>query len=369
MAAKGGDMARYAGRDWTRAELLSWVADLSQIAGARPSVLSGGKAEGVGCVEVSTGSGLAFTVLPGRGMDIPSASYKGHSIGFHTGTGIASPAYFEEPGIGFLRNFFGGLLTTCGITNAGSPSVDQGVPYGIHGRMSNTGAEDLGIEHEWVGNEYEIRIRGTLRESRFFAENLALTRRFTTRLGSRGFRMSDTVENRGFQSQPFMLLYHFNFGFPLLGPRARVVGPIRESVPRDEEARKDRGVEECLQIPAPVPGYKEKVFFHTLGADPRGRTFIALVNRDIGDGTALGIVMRWSLAELPEFTQWKNPAQGAYVLGLEPGTITPIGRGPLREKGRLPMIEPLESRTISIDFEVLDGAEAMDAVESEARSL
>jgi hypothetical protein len=59
-------------------------------------------------------------------------------------------------------------------------------------------------------------------------------------------------------------------------------------------------LEEALIFPEPIQGYKEKVFFHTLAADKEGNTFIALLNRDIGEGTP-------------------------------PGTVTPIGRGPLRE--------------------------------------
>jgi hypothetical protein len=360
-------MARFAGRNWTRSELLSYIGDPAQVAGARASVLRDGKADGVACVEIATGSGLAFTVLPGRGMDIPFASFRGMSLAFFSGTGIVSPAYFNEPETGFLRNFFAGLLTTCGITNAGAPSIDQGRPFGLHGRVSNTAAEDLSIDQEWVGDEYEIRVKGRMREVQFFAENLTLTRRIETRLGANGFRLRDVVDNRGFTAQPLMLLYHFNFGFPLLGPRARIVGPIRKTEPRDEEARAGRGVEECLGFPAPVAGYREKVFFHTLKPDAGGRTFIALANRDVGDGTPLGIVMRWSLKELPEFTQWKMPGKGEYVLGLEPGTVSPIGRGPLREQSRLPLLEAQESRSVTIDFEVLDSAASIDAIEREAK--
>ena len=62
------------------------------------------------------------------------------------------------------------------------------------------------------------------------------------------------------------------------------------------------------------------MFFHTLGTGPDGRTFVALVNRDTGDGQPLGIVMRWSAKELPYLTQWKMPCKGFYVVGLEPGT-------------------------------------------------
>jgi hypothetical protein len=362
-------MAEYLGRKWTRSELLSLVGDPIQVAGARPSMLRDGKAEGVASVEVSTGSGLAFTVLPGRGMDIPYASYRGRSLTFCSGSGVVSPAYFEEPGLGFLRGFFAGLLTTCGIANAGAPSVDQGRSYGLHGRLSNAGAEDVAVEQEWDGDEFEISVKGRMREFQFFGENLALTRRVQTRLGAKGFRIRDVVVNRGFDEQPLMLLYHFNFGWPLLSSRARVVGPISATEPRDDEARAGRGVEECLQYPEPVPGYKEKVFFHTLRSGADGRTFIALVNPDIGDGTPLGIVLRWNQAELPVFTQWKNPAKGCYVTGLEPGTMTPVGRGPLRAQERLPMLGAQESRSITIDFDVLDSAAGIQAVEREARSL
>jgi hypothetical protein len=165
------------------------------------------------------------------------------------------------------------------------------------------------------------------------------------------------------------MLYHINFGFPLLGPKARVVGPIRETVARDEEARKNKGVEEALVFPDPVQGYEEKVFFHNLGADGSGNSFIALLNRDIGDGTPLGVVLRFNTKELPELTEWKMPRRGFYVMGLEPGTATPIGRGPLREAGKLPLLEGQSEYRIRIHFEVIDSAAEMDGIEEQARKL
>jgi hypothetical protein len=302
-------------------------------------------------------------------MDRPFASYKGKSIGFFSGTGITSPAYYEEAGLEWRRSFYAGLLTTCGIANAGAPSVDQGQPFGLHGRLANAAAENLCVDQDWEGDEFVIRLKGTMRESEAMCENLTLTRRIETRLGRKGFTLHDVVLNRGFTPQPLMLLYHCNYGFPLLGPGTRVVGPIQKSVPRDEEARKDRGLEECLGFSEPVPGYAEKVFFHTLGADSSGKTFIALVNRDAGDGQPLGIVMRWSLNELPNLCQWKMIASGFYVVGLEPGTVLPVGRGPLRERGALPMIDPQKEKSVTIDFEVLDSARQLDDIEKEARQL
>jgi len=362
-------MARYLGRDWTRESLRSLVGDVAQVAGARSSVLSGGKAEGVTAVDVHTGSGFAFTVLPGRGMDIPSASNQGISLSFLSGTGITHPGYYEEPGSGWLRSFYAGLLTTCGIANAGAPSTDRGEAFGLHGRVGNAAAEDVGVRQGWEGDEYLIRVSGMMREASAMGEHLVLTRTLETRLGAKGFRLHDVVENRGFEEQPLMLLYHFNFGFPLLAPGSRVVAPIRSTAPRTEEARKDRGVEECREIGQPVPGYLEKVFFHDLASDPRGRTFVALVNPDLGGGRPLAIVERFSARELPAFTQWKMVRKGFYVLGLEPGTVNPAGRGVLREQGTLPMLAGQQTYSVTIDFEVLDDAGEIAALEEEAAAV
>ena len=362
-------MAWYAGRNWKRAELVSYVGDPLQIAGARGAVLTDGKADGVRAVEITTGSGLSFTVLPGRGMDIPFASYKGRSIAFFSATGITAPGYYAEPGLEWRRSFYVGLLTTCGISNAGAPSVDQGKAFGLHGRVANAGAENLCVDQDWEGDEYFIRLKGTMREAEAMVENLTLTRRIETRLGAKGFRFKDTVLNRGFEPQPLVMLYHFNFGFPLLGPKAKVVGPIRKTEPRDEEARKDKGVEECRGFPEPVQGYQEKVFFHSMATDNQGRTFVALLNPDAGDGQPLGMVLRWNARELPHLTEWKMVRRGFYVLGLEPGNSAPLGRGVLRERGTLPMIEAQAEYTMTIDFEVLDDVAGFDAIEKESRNL
>ncbi len=362
-------MAWYAGRNWKREELVSRVGDPLQIAGARGSVLTDGKADGVRALDVETGSGLSFSVLPGRGMDIPFARYKGKSIGFFSGTGITHPGYYAEPGLEWWRSFYAGLLTTCGITQSGAPSVDQGRSFGLHGRVANAAAENLSVEQEWDGDEFLIRLKGTMREAEAMVENLTLTRRIETRLGARGFRLRDVVANRGFEPQPLLLLYHCNFGFPLLGPTARVVGPIRKTVARDEEARKDRGVEECLTFPEPVQGYQEKVFFHTTGTDSQGRTLVALLNPDAGAGEPLGIVLRWNAKELPYLTEWKMPRKGFYVLGLEPGTALPLGRGALREKGTLPQIEGQAEYSVTIDFEVIDDKAGFDTIEKECAAL
>jgi len=362
-------MAEYLGRKWNKQELAAVIGDPAQIAGITRCTLDEGKAAGVQALEVDTGSGLRFTVLPGRGMDIAGAYYRGKALAFLSPTGITSPAYYDEPGLAWLRGFFAGLVTTCGISNAGAPSVDQGQEFGLHGRLSNAAAEDVSVQQEWQGQEYRLSVQGRMREAQAMGENLVLTRSVETRLGADSFTLEDRIENRGFEEQPLMMLYHCNFGFPLLGANARVVGPIEKTEARNEQAKQDRGIEEALIFPEPIQGCEEKVFFHTLAADAKGETFIALLNRDIGDGTPLGMIMRFNTKQLPQLTQWKMPRKGFYVMGLEPGTITPVGRGPLREQGKLPMLAAQSDYAIRIRFEVVSTAEQMDAVEREAKSL
>lgn len=355
-------MAMYNGRKWTREALLEWVGSVEQVAGARRSVLAGGKADGVEAVDVSTGAGLRYTVLPGRGMDLAQATWRDTPLAFFSGTGITSPGYYEEPGLGWLRSFYGGLLTTCGITAAGAPSVDEGKAYGLHGRLSNAAAEDVGIEQKWVADEYTIRVRGVMRESAAMFENLRLTRTVESRLGGSTITLRDEVENVGYEPQPVMLLYHFNFGWPLLSEGARIVGSFSSSSPRDEVSRRDRGLEEAFRYGAPIAGYEEKVFYHTTRAGGDGRATVGILNDDCA-GRPLGVLLHYRPSELPAFTQWKMPRRGFYVLGLEPGTINPDGRAATRAAGKLPLLAGMGRREITIEVEVVEGREAVAEAE------
>lgn len=350
-------MAKVFGGSWTRSELQSYVSDPLQIAGAVPSVLADGKAEGVRSIAIRTGSGLAFSVLPGKCMDIPECTFCGKPIGYQSATGITSPAYYEEPGLKWLRSFNVGLLTTCGIAYAGPPTTDGGLALGLHGRVANAAAENVCIHQAWEGDEFVISVSGTMREAQTMAENLTLTRRIETRMGSKRIRVQDTIENRGFEPQPLMMLYHFNFGFPLLNSSSRIHAPFLESKPRDADAEADRGVEECRGFSAPITGYREKVFFHKVAGGPDGRTCIVLETGDVGDGTPLGIAMRYNIAALPQLTEWKMMARGWYVLGIEPGTVNPVARDVLRKRGDLPFIKPQEAYPVDIEIEVLSSAE------------
>ena len=87
--------------------------------GVRRCILDDGRSKGVTAFEVDTGAGFRFTVLPDRGLDISSASFRGTNLVHLTQNGEAHPAFYEPQGLGWLRTFFAGLLTTCGLTYLG----------------------------------------------------------------------------------------------------------------------------------------------------------------------------------------------------------------------------------------------------------
>ncbi len=189
------------GRKWKRGELLARIGDPLQVAGARSSILTDGKADGVRAVEVTTGSGFNSPCFPAAAWTSPSRPTRARPSASSRHRHHL-PAYYEEPGLEWRRSFYAGMLTTCGIANSGAPSVDQGKAFGLHGRLANAAAENICVDQDWEGDEFVIRLKGTMREAEAMVENLSLTRTIETRLGAKGLRIHDTVRNRGFAPQP-----------------------------------------------------------------------------------------------------------------------------------------------------------------------
>ncbi|PKP61634.1 hypothetical protein CVT91_02500 [Candidatus Atribacteria bacterium HGW-Atribacteria-1] len=347
-------MAELYKKIWKKKNLMKYIGDTLQVAGAIPSILTNGKANGVKATHVMTGSGLEYYVLPGRGMDIPLAFFKGKPLSFYSGTGITSPAYYEEPGLKWLRSFCVGLLTTCGISYSGAPCDDNGTLLGLHGRVANSEAENFSITQEWKEDEYCISLKGMMREASSMNEYITLKRTVESKLGSSSIKIHDVIENRGFEPQPIMMLYHINFGFPLLSPNSELIIPTLKTEARDEEAKKDRGVEECRIFGEPVNAYQEKGFFHIPVAEPNGTTMVGIVNFDTGDGTPLGLSIKYNVNQLPKLFQWKIIREGFYVCGIEPGMAYPMGRKAVRERDELIMLNGQEEYKIDLEINVFD---------------
>lgn len=353
------------GKSWDRATLQKYVGTMKQIGGATSCVLSEGPERGVRAIDVRTGSGFQFVILPDRGLDIHHAEFQGASLCWHSATGPIAPAMFEPQGLGWLRGFYGGMLVTCGLTYAGQPNKDQGKDLGLHGRASYSPAYDVGITEGWVGEEYRIEVKGKIREAVVFGEHIVLSRTIRTALGENRFWLIDEVENLGYDEQPHMLIYHVNAGFPALDETSELLSPSVEAPPRDAEAEKDK--DRYATFLPPTVGFKERCYFHTLRANPDGRVTVAVVNRRFGNGRGLGYALRYSLDQLPKFCEWKMMGAGTYVVGTEPGNVYPEPRETLRREGRLPTLKPSETNRYELEFQVLASPADIAQVERETR--
>jgi hypothetical protein len=342
-------MADLFNRTWTRSELLNYVGDLSQIAGIRLEEWADGSERGLRVADVRTGSGLAFSVLLDRGMDIGPASYKGLPLAWVSPTGWAHPMYHDPQGSGWLRTFGAGLLTGCGLTYLGAPDEDEGESLGLHGRLSHLPAQHMRVDEAWLGDECSFWVEGEMRQARVFGENLRLKRRITAALGGNRINLHDQVENLGATESPLMILYHINLGFPFLDETSQLVAEPHPVAPRDAAA--EAGLQEWRRFQKPTPGYEEQVFYHDLPADKNGWAGIQLINQP----RKLGLCVRFQKATLPNLVQWKMMGKGTYVLGIEPANCRVGGRSQERARGALQFLQPGEQREFQIEIEVSQG--------------
>ena len=348
------------GRRVSKEDLTRRVGQISQIAGARASELSSGLAKGVAAIDVKTGTGFEFTALPGRALDIAWASYNGAPLSYIAKCGVVGAAHFVENGAeGFLRNFFAGLLTTAGLSNIGPPCQDGDESFGLHGRVSNIPAEDVCISQGWQGDDYKIRLAGTVRQARTFGECLVLHREITTQLGANALVVRDVVENAGFRSEPMMLLYHCNFGYPLVSADSRIYTSGGSVEPR--EPTPVQAVADHHRLGEPQAGYVEQCFYHDLTARD-GRAFAAIFNERLG----VGGYVRYRVETLPEFVQWKMLGGQEYVVGLEPSTHRLDRRAELIRQGQIRPLGVGERRTFEVEIGVVDGRVALDKLTSAA---
>jgi len=342
-------MANLFGKRWTRKQLLERVGDPAQIATVRPHEFTDGKAKGVSAIEFSTGSGFRFTVLPDRGLDIGPAEHAGRSLCWQSCNGVVSPNFYHPAGLEWLYGFGGGLMCTCGLTYHGAPCEDEGVPLGLHGRISNTPAQEVSVETGWEGDEYIIGVRGKVVESSVFGPNLSLVRSIFTFLGQNRLYIHDEVTNEGHKSTPHMMLYHINMGFPVVDAGSRLIAPSLTVTPSTEDA--ENGKEEYALFTAPRAGYKEKVYNHELAADSKGLTMAGIVNPKLG----FGAYVQARKEQLPKLIEWKMMGKGTYVVGVEPATNITEGRATERAAGRLRILKPGEIATYDLEIGVLTG--------------
>ena len=252
-------MVELFGRNRSRRQIGERTGALQQVAGIELLEHADGPGRGVRVLDFRTGAGLSFRVALDRGFDLLQAEYRGIPIGWRSPVGprhpgLASPE--ESRGWGFLRSFTG-LLATCGLDHALAPATAGAARYiypgftetdhPLHGRIAQIPARLLGYGERWEGESCTLWAEGEVAQTAVFGENLVLTRRIEAALGGTAITVADRVENRGFRPTPHMLLYHYNFGYPLLDEGAELLIPSRRLVHAMHEDLRGQGVGYRLQ--------------------------------------------------------------------------------------------------------------------------
>ena len=255
---------------------------------------------------------ISCQILENHALDLFQLSYKNQNMSYITPQGLNySPDTYNSS-----RSYHCGMMFTCGVTNSG-PAQESG--DNCHGRIRNISAQNICAKSDWQGNEYVLHLSGEMRQAALFEENLLLKRTITSTAGANLIKVRDVLKNEGFSRQQIMMMYHINVGYPMLSKGAKLYANSDEVIPRDEEAKK--GIDNYSVIDDPVDDYNEQVFFHKLNGDKDNIATVMLVNAQ----KDLGLWVKFSIDELPCFTQWKSMKSGSYALGIEPGNCLPIG--------------------------------------------
>ncbi len=339
----------------------------------RKDVLHGGRQEGVDRVVVDNGE-LSFTVIPTRGMDVWDARAGDVSLAWDSPVKeIVHPQYVQldsRGGLGWLEGF-GAWMCRCGLASNGAPGEDivpsnTGAPVpvqlSLHGKISYVPARFVGVE---VSEESPrtITVKGVVDETMMYGTQLRMETSISTVAGSRTLTIRDVIVNLSHEPQEFQMLYHANYGAPLLEKGARVVAPAARVAPRDPRAAE--GVDAWDSYLGPTKGYTEQVYFLELYSDGEGKTEVLLKNRAGDRGTTL----RFAVAELPFLTVWKNTHPDGYVTGIEPGTNFPNLRKFERSQGRTPKLAGGDRRALTVEFTALTNAEEVRAAETRIEAI
>jgi hypothetical protein len=337
--------------------------------------LHGGKQDGVDLIVIDNGR-ATITLIPTRGMGILHVVSGDMKLGWDSPVReVVHPKYINlesRGGLGWLEGF-NEWMARCGLEWAGHPGQDRFINnvgeqaemnLTLHGKAANIPASEVEVIVDREPRA-RIRVRGRVDERAFYGPKLELWTEVSTEPGTTMFRIEDTLTNRGAFDQEFQLLYHANYGPPLLGQGSRVAAAVQRVTPFNGHAAKD--IATYAEYAGPKRGFIEQVYNLHPYADANGRSTVMLRNA-AGDRA---VSMGFAVAELPYVTLWKNltALEEGYVTGLEPGTGFPYTRRLEREAGRVPKLKPGETRRFAIDVGLHMTSEAVRAVEDDIKRI
>lgn len=321
--------------------LLKKLGNIDQIAGIRESVLLRGRGEQMHIAEFYNAAGLRFTVVPDRCMDVFDMSYKGVNISFQSKNGLTSPQAFSAADGEFAEQWPGGMLVTCGLGNVGGHS-DEGGVFPTHGRISHVPAKNFGTRTFWEGDDYILRAAGEVHQTKMYSRHLSIQRTIETSLNAKSVKFHDVITNFEPDDEPYMILYHFNFGYPLLQPDSLVQVSKADITPMNDMSN------DPVHMMEPEDGRGEELYFRTnLGDKACGVIY--------NERLELGAYVAFDTTNLPNMLQWKEMKTHDYVLALEPcNTYGPNRQQAMAEK-KIAVLPAYSSVENHLELGVLDG--------------
>ena len=327
---------------------------------ANVQTLRGGKQEGVRIIRLDNGK-MQIDLIPTRGMGILAVTMGDLKLAWKSPvTEIVHPKHINlqlRGGLGWLEGF-NEWLCRCGLENTGQAGQDEivnnvgdkhTVDLTLHGKIANIPASRVEILVD-EQPPHRITVRGIVHEKMLFGPKFELVTEVSTEPGSDSFRIQDTIINKGSQPQEFQILYHYNFGRPILGEGAKLHVPLEKVTPYNANAARD--IKTWNSFAGPKSGYVEQVYLMRPLADNDGRVNVLLHNPK-GDR---GVGLQYAKKELPYLTLWKNTGHDddGYVIGIEPGVSFPNARKTERKAGRVPTLAGGARHSMRMDFTLLN---------------
>ena len=330
--------------------------------------LHGGRQEGVQVIDVDNGT-MKFTIVPTRGFELWKASVGALRLGWDSPVKeIVHPAYIrlnDNEGRGWVAGF-GGLMVRGGLASFGNPVQDGDQQLTLHGHVDYIPASHVDVRYE-AGPVPRLVLRGVVNDFATFGAQLQLTSEISTVIGKPELVFDDRIANLSDAPQDMELLYHTNFGTPLLGAGAEFVAPVKKVQPINAASAAGNLVGWNRYSGPHAPGYTAQVFNMSLYADASGMTKAMLKSPDGGRG----VLMSFNIHGLPYMSLWKNEvtAKGGYVTGLEPGTGFPNTRPEERAAGRVPNLKGGEVWRTHLAIAGLTSKSEVDAAAAAIRAL
>ncbi|QMV16368.1 aldose 1-epimerase family protein [Vibrio spartinae] len=314
--------------------------------------LHGGKQMGVETLVIHNGE-LEITLIPTRGMGIFNVKKDGKRIlGWDSPVKeIVNPAFIDlesRNGLGWLDGF-NEMMVRCGYEWTGHPGVDDnGQLLSLHGRLQNTPASTVKVTID-EQPPYTITVEGEVSERTFKKVELVTHTSFSVTPGSNQFAVHDTLTNKADYEDEYQIIYHSNFGRPILEKGAKITAAASEISPFNDYAKK--GLKDWQTYLGPTKGYDEMVYNLKPIGDKQGNT-LAVLHNQAGN---LGVSVGYNIKQLPVLTIWKNTdtLQQGYVTGIEPGTSYAYNTKYQRPLGLVPKIEAGASKHFDVTYTVL----------------